>query len=113
VDAIEFLHHDHEQVLGMLSRLERDAEPVTGGDADHLRRRRELVTELVIAESRHEAVEEQYFWPAVRDQVPGGDRLADHGVAQEQAAKHVLARLDGMSADEPEFEPDVSRSVTC
>src|SRR3979411_2092368 len=68
VDAIEFLHNDHEQVLGMLSQLERDAEPVTGDDADY-RRRRELVTELVIAESQHEAIEEQYFWPTVRDQV--------------------------------------------
>ncbi|HYS35415.1 MAG TPA: hypothetical protein VEO01_07230 [Pseudonocardiaceae bacterium] len=28
MDAIEFLHNDHEQVLGMLSRLEQDAKPV-------------------------------------------------------------------------------------
>ena len=111
MDAIEFLHNDHEQVLGMLSQLERDAEPVTGDDADYRRRRRELVTELVIAESQHEAVEEQYFWPTVRDQVPGGDRLADHAVEQEQAAKHVLARLDGMSADEPEFEKLVAQVI--
>jgi hemerythrin-like domain-containing protein len=111
MDAIEFLHNDHEEVLGMLSMLEQDAKPVTGRDAEHLSRRRELVTELVIAESQHEAVEEQYFWPAVREQVPDGDRLADHAVAQEQAAKHVLARLDGMSADEPEFEKLVAQVI--
>jgi hemerythrin HHE cation binding domain-containing protein len=111
VDAIEFLHNDHEQVLGMFSRLEQDARPVTAGDADRRRRRQELVTELVIAESQHEAVEEQYFWPAVREQVPGGDQLADHAVEQEQAAKHILARLDGMSADEPEFEKLVAQVI--
>ena len=92
MNAIEFLHSDHEQVLVMLSQLELDAAPVTGGDADYRRRRRELVTELVIAASRHEAVEEEYFWPAVRDHVPDGARLAEHAVAQEQTAKHVLAR---------------------
>ena len=111
MDAIEFLRNDHQQVLAMLDRLERDAALITDGDSDQLRRRRELVTELVIAESQHEAVEEQYFWPAVRDRVPGGDRLADHAVEQEQGAKHVLAQLDGMSADHAEFEELIAKVI--
>jgi hypothetical protein len=111
VDAIEFLHNDHEQVLAMLDRLERDTAPPGGIDADYLRGRAELVTELVIAESQHEAVEEQYFWPAVREQVPDGNRLADHAVEQETAAKRVLAKLDGMSADHEEFEELVAKVI--
>ena len=104
MDAIEFLHADHEQVLRMLEQLEVDVPPVTGFDPDHRRRRKDLVTELVIAESQHEAVEEQYFWPAVKANVPGGEQLAAHAVEQEQEAKHVLARLEKLSGDEPEFE---------
>jgi Hemerythrin HHE cation binding domain len=111
VDAIEFLHADHERVLDMLARLEADGPAVAGSDADHLRRRRDLVTELVVAESQHEAVEEQYFWPAVRSWLPDGERLAAHAVQQEQEAKHVLARLDKLSADEPEFERLVAQVI--
>ncbi|MGB8961132.1 MAG: hemerythrin domain-containing protein [Pseudonocardiaceae bacterium] len=54
MDAIAFLREDHVKVLAMLDELERA--PVDGRSA-----RMELVTELVIAESEHEAIEEQYF----------------------------------------------------
>ena len=73
--------------------------------------RRELVTELVIAESQHEAVEEQYFWPAVRQQVPTGERMAEQALKQEQAAKHLLDKLDKASPDEPEFEQLISKVI--
>ena len=46
-----------------------------------------MVTNLVIAESQHEAIEEQFFWPAVREAVDNGDELADEAIAQEQEGK--------------------------
>ena len=49
-----------------------------------------MVEELVIEESRHEAVEEMYFWSAVRDRVPNGDELADTATGQEQKGKEIL-----------------------
>ena len=45
-----------------------------------------------------------YFWPAVRERVPGGDQLAGKAIGQEQEAKEVLAKLDKLDADNPEFE---------
>jgi hemerythrin-like domain-containing protein len=69
------------------------------------------VTELVIAESQHEAVEEEYFWPAVRQQVPTGERMAEQALTQEQAAKHILDKLDKASPDEPEFEQLISKVI--
>lgn len=42
--------------------------------------------------------------PAVRDRVADGDRLADHAVEQERAAKHALNDLIGLTADDPKFE---------
>jgi hypothetical protein len=53
---------------------------------------------------RHEALEEMYFWPAVRDHLPDGDALADQATGQEQEAKQVLARLDKLGAGDAEFE---------
>jgi hemerythrin-like domain-containing protein len=54
--------------------------------------------------SQHEAAEEQYFWPAVRERLPNGNDLADNAIAQEQEAKEALARLDKLDADSEEFD---------
>lgn len=59
-----------------------------------------MVTNLIIAESQHEAIEEQFFWPAVREALDDGDQLADHAIAQEQDGKKLLQRLeDGKPGD--------------
>lgn len=47
-----------------------------------------------ITESRREAIEEQLFWPAVREESDDGDELADHAIAKEQAGRKLLARLE-------------------
>ena len=41
----------------------------------------------------HEAIEEQFFWPAVRDALDGGDELADQALEQEQADKKLLVAI--------------------
>jgi hypothetical protein len=46
-----------------------------------------MVQQLVIEESKHEAVEEMYFWPVVRKALIDGDNLARHAHAQEQEGK--------------------------
>ncbi|MDF2586098.1 MAG: hemerythrin cation binding protein, partial [Mycobacterium sp.] len=63
MDALTFLRQDHKSVLGMLEVLDGAPEG-NGAAASGLRT---MVTNLVIAESQHEAIEEQFFWPAVRD----------------------------------------------
>ena len=108
VDAIELLRADHEQVLIMLAEL-ADAPAVVG--VDQLRARKELVTRLVIAESQHEAVEEQHFWPMVRTALPDGPQLADRAVAQEDDAKELLAALDKADPAQPDFEDMVRRII--
>jgi hemerythrin-like domain-containing protein len=111
MDAITLLRTDHQQVLGMLDTLGAGPTQPSGAGDERLRARKELVTELVIAESQHEAVEEQFFWPMVRDRVPGGEELAAHAVQQEDAAKQVLNALDDADPATTEFEELVSRIV--
>lgn len=108
MDAIELLRADHQKVLTMLAELEN--EPAVPGE-NQLRARKELVTELVIAESQHEAVEEQYFWPMVRDSLPDGAELAQHAVDQEDAAKQVLDALDKADPAQSDFEPMLRRII--
>jgi hemerythrin-like domain-containing protein len=102
-NVFDVLRKDHEEVLRALAELESGPAGVSAG-ADQRMAREKLVEQLIIEESKHEAVEEEYFWPAVRDRVPGGDGLADHAVEQEQAAKYVLNDLIGVKADDPKFE---------
>src|SRR5690349_9049331 len=101
--AFDVLASDHEQVKRLLSQFE--AAPAASGTNDSLlAARKKMAQTLVIEESKHEAVEEMYFWPAVRERLPDGDKLAGHAVSQEQEGKQVLARLDKADADDPEFE---------
>jgi hypothetical protein len=107
VHALTLLRQDHVEVLAMMDELESRRPGAVG--AENLAERKALVTDLVMAESRHEAVEETHFWPAVRKALPDGDELADHAIEQETKAKQVLDRLDRLDADDPEFEDLLAR----
>jgi len=89
MDALTFLRHDHKSVLGMLEVLD-EAPSGSGAQMSGLET---MVTNLVIAESQHEAIEEQFFWPAVRAALDDGDALADEAIEQEQNGKLLLQRL--------------------
>ena len=98
------LGQDHEEVRQMLAGLENGPGQDAGATGEDVQARKAAVQALIVAESRHEAVEEEYFWPAVRDVLPDGNQLADHGISQEQDAKIVLDRLDKLEPGEREFE---------
>ena len=108
----EVLSRDHEKVKQMLSELEKGPTAANGASPDQLALRKKMAETLVIEESKHEAVEEMYFWPAVRDRLPDGGRLADEATGQEQEAKQVLARLDKSGADDPQFEKLLGQFIT-
>jgi hypothetical protein len=103
-DAFEFLARDHAEVKQMLTQLEIGAVRQGTATTDQLAQRKKLAEQLVIEESRHEAIEEMYFWPAVRDHLPNGDELADTAISQEEEGKEILDQLDKLDAGTPEFE---------
>ena len=103
-DAFDVLTKDHEEVKRMLAELEKGPSRVTGASEDQLALRKKMAEELIIEESRHEALEEMYFWPAVREHLAAGDTLADAATQQEQDAKQVLAELDKLGSGDAEFE---------
>ena len=102
--AFDVLAEDHEEVKRMLTELELGPTAVTGANPDQLALRKKMVQQLVIEESKHEAVEEMYFWPAVRKALIDGGDLADQAQAQEQEGKVVLDRLDKLAPEDSEFE---------
>ena len=108
--VFDVLGQDHKEVKRMLAELEKGPIAATGASDNHLILRKKMVEELVIEESRHEAVEEMYFWPAVRDRLPNGDELADTATGQEQEGKEILDRLDKLNVDQPESEEKAGRA---
>lgn len=102
-NVFDVLSHDHQEVKQMLSDLEKDLNTAATPTGDQIRQRKKLTEQLVIEESKHEAVEEMYFWPAVRERVQDGDRLADQATGQEQEGKEVLDKLDKLGASDPQF----------
>src|SRR4051794_4996760 len=111
-DIWTLLTQDHQEVKGMLTTLESvlASHPQVADDA-HIQRRRELAETLVMEESRHEAAEEQYFWPAVRDKLANGDALASKAIEQETEGKQVLDQLRKASPNSPEFDEIVTKFI--
>jgi hemerythrin-like domain-containing protein len=109
--AFDVLAKDHQEVKDMLSELERGPTAAGGATENQLALRKKMAQQLVIEESRHEAVEEMYFWPAVREHVANGDDLADEARQQEQEGKKVLDRLDKLGSEDPEFETVLAQFI--
>lgn len=97
MDAITFLRQDHKSVLGLFETLD-GAPSGSGAEASGLET---VVNNLIIAESQHEAIEEQFFWPAVRDAI--GDGIVDKAIEQEQAGKQLLQRLEDGKPGEADY----------
>jgi hemerythrin-like domain-containing protein len=110
--AFEVLGKDHEEVKRMLAELERGPAAASGAGSDQLALRKKMVQQLVIEESKHEAVEEMYFWPAVRKHLDGGDDLASRAQDQEQEGKVILDRLDKLAPEDEEFEALLTQFIS-
>jgi hemerythrin-like domain-containing protein len=109
VDAIELLKRDHDEIRRLLDSLAGrplGAVPLGRGSPGT------AVDQLVMCQSSHEAVEEQYFWPLVRRRVQDGARLTTQAVGQELELKHELNLLGGLSPADPEFELALGQLIT-
>jgi hypothetical protein len=107
--AFDVLAKDHGEVKQILTELGLGPTAATGATADQLALRKEMVQQLVIEESKHEAVGEMFFWPAVRQRLPDGDALANQAQEQEQEGKAVLDKLDKLPAEDEEFETELAK----
>jgi hypothetical protein len=108
-DVFEVLSADHRQLQRLLSELDVGSSRAAGLPDAEQQIRAKLSAMLISEAARHEAVEHQYFWPAVRDRLRDGDELSAHAAAQEDAAVEALARLDELSPGDPDFENLVAK----
>jgi hemerythrin superfamily protein len=111
-DVFDVLGRDHTEVKRMFTELEAGASRQAPPGDEELRLRKKRVEHLIIEESKHEAVEQEYFWPTVRELVPEGDGLADRAVGQEQEAKQLLNDLRHHNPGDDRFEELLASFIT-
>lgn len=105
LDLFEVLASDHRRTVESLDGLLHAAHH---RPEDQIRLNG-LTQQLVIAASKHEAVEEMYFWPAVRRLREEGVHLTAEGLAQEVVGKRVLDELDARTPSAPDFDEVLGR----
>ena len=96
-DAVALLIQDHREVRDLFRRYRK-----LGAGA---RKSKGMIVRQIVRElSVHAAVEEELLYPTVRDEVRGGDRLANEGIDEHRTAKELLLTLDRMDPDDGDFD---------
>jgi hypothetical protein len=110
-DVFEVLGGDHAAVKRMLDALENSPGNSAGATESVLAARKAVAERLIMDSSAHEAAEEQYFWPIVRDLMPRGKDLADEAIEQETEAKQMLNELGKLGGGQHEFDAVVDTFI--
>ncbi|MGI5144679.1 MULTISPECIES: hemerythrin domain-containing protein [unclassified Streptomyces] len=88
---------DHREVEEIFARIQSMT-----GQGQELR---DVVDEVTIELVRHSVAEEQYLYPAVREHVEDGDRIADKEIADHSRVENLLKELEKTNADDPHMSP--------
>jgi hemerythrin superfamily protein len=100
-DAIALLKQDHREVEQLFKRFEKS------GDNAH-KERGKLVASMIAALSRHAAIEEMVFYPAVRSGIPRQESKVLEALEEHHVAKWLLSELEGMSPGAERFDAKVT-----
>ena len=101
-DAIALLTADHKTVKGLFKEFE---ELTKQDDADE--QKAELVQKICNELTVHAQVEEELFYPAVRDAIDDDD-LMDEADIEHASAKDLIAQLAGMEPGDDHYDARVT-----
>jgi len=94
-NAITMLKDDHEKVKGLFDQFEKSK--------DHSQKMKiaaEAINELKI----HATIEEELFYPAVREEMEDPEGIMDEADEEHHVAKVLIAELDKMTGKEEHWE---------
>lgn len=98
--AIALLTADHDKVKKMFKQFEKMHEEGDDGEAEALAKM--ICQELTV----HATIEEEIFYPEVRDAIDDGD-LLDEAEVEHASAKDLIAQIEGMSSGDDKFAAKV------
>jgi hemerythrin-like domain-containing protein len=103
-DIASVLTGQHDQVTMLMKQLKTIPGVTKGGSAAQQSQRASIVDMITVQLSRHEAAEEEHFWPWVRSVLDDGDELAGTAFEQEQQGKDLLAALAETEPSQERFD---------
>ena len=101
MDAIAMLREDHRNVERLFKRFEK-----AGPDAH--KAKRDVVDRIIEELSVHAAIEEQVFYPNVREAVSEVEDSVLESLEEHHIVKWTLSELEGLPPDHERFEPKVT-----
>jgi hemerythrin-like domain-containing protein len=96
-DAIALLKQDHREVEQLFKRFEK------AGEGAHKEKGR-LVASIIEALSRHAAIEEMVFYPAVRRAVPRQESSVLEALEEHHVVKWLLSELEALDPSAERFD---------
>ncbi|WP_030170261.1 hemerythrin domain-containing protein [Spirillospora albida] len=93
-DVVDLLLAQHDEIRRLAAQVENNHGVVRRDAFDRLRR-------LLAV---HETAEEEVVHPYARRSIDHGEQVIEKRLREENAAKGVLARLEKLDCDSPEFE---------
>lgn len=101
MNALTLLKQDHQNVDALFKRYEQLAEDAPGDEKRH------IVDMLIEQLSVHAAIEEQVFYPAVRESVAEAADTVLEGLEEHHVVKWTLSELEKMSPSDERFDAKV------
>lgn len=101
-DAITLLTRDHEKVKALFEQFGN----LTGSEAGD-QEKTELVHKICNELTVHARIEEEIFYPAVREAIDEGD-LMDEALVEHTGAKALIAQLEEMSPGDELYDAKVT-----
>ena len=94
-NAIAMLKEDHEKVKDLFEKFEE-----TNGSATKAK----IVSEALMALKVHATIEEELFYPAVRQNIEDEQGIMDEADEEHHVAKVLVAELEKMTGDEDHWD---------
>ena len=101
MDAIALLRNDHRTVERLFKQFEK------AGPKAH-QTRRKVADQIVEELSVHAVIEEQVFYPAVREAVPDAEDDVLEGLEEHHLVKWTLSEVEKMDPEHERFVPKMT-----
>lgn len=100
-DAVQLLLRQHDEIRRLFGEFDARSNRPS-------KKKEEIVRELITILVKHAEIEEQVFYPAVREELEGLDSEIDEDLEEHHAAELLLWELDHLSSDAERYDAKVT-----
>jgi hemerythrin superfamily protein len=93
-DVVDLLTADHREVEDLIKEI---------WDTEDPQRRRELADTMTAELVRHSVAEEMYVYPVMREQLPDGEQVVEHDIAEHKEIERTLKDLENADSGDARF----------